>query len=155
MNVIEGEFLAEGLNFGLVVGRFNEMITNKLLDGATNCLVRHGVQSANIHVALVPGSFKIPLIALKMAKTKRYHALICLGAIIRGETPHFDYICREASSGISRVSLETEVPVIFGILATDTTQQAMERAGIKGSNKGWQAAVSAIEMANLAGKIDL
>ena len=155
MNVIEGEFSAEGLNFGLVVGRFNEMITNKLLDGATNCLVRHGVQSANIHVAWVPGSFEIPLIALKMAKTKRYHALICLGAIIRGETPHFDYVCRATSSGISRVSLETEVPVIFGILTTDTTQQAMERAGIKGGNKGWQAAVSAIEMANLAGKIDL
>ena len=154
MNIIEGEFSVEKLNFGVVVSRFNEMITHKLLDGATNCLMRHGVPSDNLHVAWVPGSLEIPLIALKMAQTKRYHALICLGAIIRGETPHFDYVCKETASGISRVALETEIPLIFGVLTTDTTQQAMERAGIKGGNKGWQAAISAIEMANLVRKLD-
>ncbi|MCY4524030.1 MAG: 6,7-dimethyl-8-ribityllumazine synthase [Halobacteriovoraceae bacterium] len=154
MNIIEGKLSAEGLSFGIVVSRFNDMITSKLLDGAVDSLLRHGVNSTDIDTVWVPGSFEIPLIALKMAQSKRFNAIICLGAIIRGETPHFDYVCKETVSGISQVALKTEMPVIFGVLTTNSTEQAMERAGIKSGNKGWDAAVSAIEMAGLIKKFD-
>ena len=154
MSMIEGEFSTTGLRFGIIVSRYNEMISNKLLDGVNNCLARHGVQGDDIDVAKVPGSFDIPVIALKMAKSKKYNSLICLGAVIKGETHHFDYVCKETAGGISRVALGTEVPVIFGVLTTETSEQALERVGIKSGNKGWDAAMSAIEMANLVKKFD-
>jgi 6,7-dimethyl-8-ribityllumazine synthase len=144
-----GKLVGEGLKFGVVVARFNEFITSKLLDGAQDTLTRHGVKEADIDVAWTPGSFEIPLIAKKMAESGRYDAIICLGAVIRGGTPHFDYIAAEVSKGIASVSLGTGLPVILGVITADTLEQAIERAGTKSGNYGSQAAVHAIEMANL------
>jgi 6,7-dimethyl-8-ribityllumazine synthase len=145
----EGNLLGKGLKFGIVVSRFNEFFSSKLLDGAKDALNRHGVAETDIEVAWTPGSFEIPLIAQKMAETKKYNAIICLGAVIRGGTPHFDYIASEVAKGIANVGLHTGVPVIFGVITTDTLEQAIERSGTKDGNKGFDAAVSAIEMANL------
>jgi 6,7-dimethyl-8-ribityllumazine synthase len=145
----EGNLLGKGLKFGVVVSRFNEFFSQKLLEGSRDALLRHGVAEADIDVAWTPGSFEIPLLAQKMAETKKYHAVICLGAVIRGGTPHFDYIAAEVSKGIASVGLKTGVPVIFGVITTDTLEQAIERSGTKDGNKGFDAAVSAIEMANL------
>ena len=144
-----GKLVGEGLKFGVVVSRFNEFITSKLLDGAQDTLARHGVKEADVDVAWTPGSFEIPLIAKKMAKSGRYDAIICLGAVIRGGTPHFDYIAAEVSKGIANVSLESGIPVILGVITADTLEQAIERAGTKSGNYGSQAALHAIEMANL------
>lgn len=149
MKIIEGNLVAEGLKVGIVVGRFNEFIVSKLLGGALDGLKRHGVEEDNIEVAWVPGAFELPLVAKKMAQSEKYDAVICLGAVIKGATPHFDYVCAEASKGIATVSLQTEKPVIFGVLTTDTIEQAIERAGTKAGNKGYDAAVTAIEMSNL------
>lgn len=149
MKMIEGNLVAEGLKVGIVVGRFNEFIVSKLLSGAVDGLKRHGMSEENIEVAWVPGAFELPLIAKKMANTQQYDAVICLGAVIKGSTPHFDYVCAEASKGIASVSLQSEIPVIFGVLTTDTIEQAIERAGTKAGNKGYDAAMTAIEMANL------
>lgn len=149
MKIIEGNLVAEGLKVGIVVGRFNEFIVSKLLGGALDGLKRHGVDEDNIEVTWVPGAFEIPLVAKKMAQNEKYDAIICLGAVIKGSTPHFDYVCAEASKGIATVSLQTEKPVIFGVLTTDTIEQAIERAGTKAGNKGYDAAVTAIEMSNL------
>ncbi len=145
----EGMLLGKGLKFGVVVSRFNEFISKKLLEGAQDALLRHGVDKENIEIAWVPGSFEIPLIAKKLAQTKRYDAVICLGAVIRGGTPHFDYIAAEVTKGIASVSLDTGLPVIYGVITTDTLEQAIERAGTKAGNKGFDAAVNAIEMANV------
>jgi len=145
----EGLLLGKGLRFGLVVSRFNEFITKKLLDGAQDALLRHGVSEADMEVAWVPGSFEIPLIAKKLAQSKKYNAVICLGAVVRGGTPHFEYIAAEVSKGIARVSLETGLPVVYGVIIADTLEQAIERAGTKMGNKGFEAAENAIEMANL------
>ncbi|MBD7911840.1 MULTISPECIES: 6,7-dimethyl-8-ribityllumazine synthase [Clostridium] len=149
MKTFEGNLVAEGLKFGIVVGRFNEFIVSKLLGGALDGLKRHGVREEDIEVAWVPGAFEIPLVAKKLVKTNKYDAIICLGAVIKGSTPHFDYVCAEASKGIASVSLSEEKPVIFGILTTDSIEQAIERAGTKAGNKGYDAAVTAIEMSNL------
>jgi 6,7-dimethyl-8-ribityllumazine synthase len=146
---IEGMLVGKGLKFGLVVSRFNEFFTQKLLDGAQDALLRHGVAQADIDVAWVPGSFEIPLIAKKLAQTKRYDAVICLGAVVRGDTPHFDYISAEVTKGIAMVGLEMGLPVIYGMVTADTLEQAIGRAGTKEGNQGFKAAVSAIEMANL------
>ncbi len=147
--VYEGELVGRGLRFAVVVSRFNEFISSRLLGGAKDALVRHGVPEENLDVAWVPGSFEIPLIAKKMAQTGDYAAVICLGAVIRGATPHFDYVSAEVSKGVAAVSLETGVPVVFGVITADNLEQAIERAGTKSGNKGFDAAVSAIEMANL------
>ncbi|MGC7846654.1 6,7-dimethyl-8-ribityllumazine synthase [Desulforudis sp. 1088] len=147
--VFEGHLIGEGLRVGIVVGRFNEFITSRLLGGAMDSLVRHGVSQDDIDVAWVPGAFEIPLTAKKMLSLQRYDAVICLGAVIRGATPHFDYVAAEAAKGVAKVGLDTGVPVIFGIITADTIEQAIERAGTKAGNKGWQAAESAIEMASL------
>jgi 6,7-dimethyl-8-ribityllumazine synthase len=149
----EGMLLGKGLKFGLVVSRFNEFFSQKLLEGAQDALLRHGVNEQDIDVAWTPGSFEIPLIAQKMAGTKKYDAVICLGAVIRGGTPHFDYIASEVTKGIAKVSLDTGIPVIYGVITTDTLEQAVERSGTKAGNKGFDAAVSAIEMANLVKSI--
>ncbi|WP_313756195.1 6,7-dimethyl-8-ribityllumazine synthase [Tissierella sp.] len=149
MRTIEGNLVAQGIKVGIVVGRFNEFIVSKLLGGALDGLKRHGVEDENVEIAWVPGAFEIPLVAKKMANSKKYHAVICLGAVIRGSTPHFDYVCAEVSKGIANVSLNSELPVIFGVLTTDSIEQAIERAGTKAGNKGYDAAVAAIEMANL------
>jgi len=145
----EGKLLGEGLRFGLVVSRFNEFISKKLLEGAQDALLRHGVKEEDIDIAWTPGSFEIPLIAKKLAQTKKYDAIICLAAVIRGGTPHFQYIAAEVTKGIAKVGLEAELPVIYGVITADTLEQAVERAGTKAGNKGFDAAVSAIEMANL------
>jgi len=149
----EGMLLGKGLKFGMVVSRFNEFITKKLLEGAQDALLRHGVNKEDIEVAWVPGSFEIPLIAKKLAQTKKYDAVICLGAVIRGGTPHFDYIAAEVTKGIASVGLDTGLPVIYGVVITDTLEQAIERAGTKAGNKGFEAAVGAIELANLVKSI--
>lgn len=149
MATFEGHLNADGMKFGIITGRFNEFISSKLLGGAIDCLKRHSADVQNIDEAWVPGAFEIPFLAKKMAETKKYDAIICLGAVVRGSTPHFDYVCSEAAKGISKVSLDTGVPVIFGILTTDTLEQAIERAGTKAGNKGWDAAMTAIEMAAL------
>ena len=149
----EGVLLGKGLKFGLVVSRFNEFLTRKLVDGAQDALLRHGVSQEDIEVAWVPGAFEIPLIAKKLAQSKRYNAVICLGAVIRGETPHFEYIASQLTRDISRVGLDTGLPVIYGVITADTLEQAIERAGTKQGNRGFQAAVSAIEMANLLSNI--
>jgi 6,7-dimethyl-8-ribityllumazine synthase len=149
MRTYEGNLIAQGLKFGIIVGRFNEFIGGKLVSGALDALKRHGVAEDDIELTWVPGAFEIPLIAKKMAKMKKYDGVICLGAVIRGSTPHFEYVSSEVSKGIAHVSLETEVPVVFGVLTTDTIEQAIERAGTKAGNKGYDAAVTAIEMANL------
>ena len=145
----EGNLLGTGLKFGVVSSRFNNFITHHLLEGVQDALTRHGVSSEDIEVAWTPGSFEIPLIAKKMAQSGRFDAIICLGAVIRGGTPHFEYIASEVSKGIAQVSLDTGVPVIFGIITADSLEQAIERAGTKMGNKGFDAAISAIEMANL------
>ncbi len=145
----EGMLDAKGLKFGIVVARFNEFISARLLDGALDCLVRHGAGKGAIEVAWVPGAFEIPLVAAKMAASDKYDAVICLGAVIRGGTPHFDYVAAEVSKGIAKVSLDSKVPVAMGVLTTDSIEQAVERAGTKGGNKGWQAAAGALEMAQL------
>jgi len=145
----EGKLLGEGLRFGLVISRFNEFISKKLLEGAQDALLRHGVREEDIDIAWTPGSFEIPLIAKKLAQTKKYNAIICLAVVIRGGTPHFQYIAAEVTKGIAKVGLETELPVIYGVITADTLEQAVERAGTKAGNKGFDAAMSAIEMANL------
>ena len=145
----EGMLLGKGLKFGLVASRFNEFITKKLVEGAQDALLRHGVNEGDIEIAWVPGTFEIPLIAKKLAETKRYDAIICLGAVVRGGTPHFEYIAGEVTRGVARVGLETGLPIIYGVITADTLEQAIERAGTKAGNKGFEAAVSAIEMANL------
>lgn len=147
--VYEGKLLGQGLKFGLVVGRFNEFITTRLLDGALDALKRHGVADDDIEITWVPGAFEIPLAARRLAMKKKYDTVICLGAVIRGATPHFDYVASEVSKGIAKVSLETGIPVIFGVITADTIEQAVERAGTKAGNKGWSAAVTGIEMADL------
>ncbi|MDF1617263.1 6,7-dimethyl-8-ribityllumazine synthase [Petrocella sp. FN5] len=149
MNVYEGQMVAQDLKFAIVVGRFNEFIGGKLLSGAIDTLVRHGVKDEDIDIIWVPGAFEIPLAAKKLVKNEKYDGVICLGAVIKGSTPHFDYVSSEVSKGIAHVSLESEVPVIFGVLTTDTIEQAIERAGTKAGNKGSDAAMTAIEMANL------
>lgn len=147
--IIEGKLDAKGLRVGLVVSRFNSFICDRLVEGAIDALVRHGGDRENIHVVRVPGAFEIPLTAKKMVESKRYDALVCLGAVIRGSTPHFDYVASEVTKGIASVSLESGVPISFGVLTTDNLEQAIERAGSKAGNKGFDAAVCAIEMANL------
>ncbi|HEX7057575.1 MAG TPA: 6,7-dimethyl-8-ribityllumazine synthase [Bacilli bacterium] len=149
MAVYEGQLVSKNLKYGIVVGRFNEFISGKLLSGALDALKRHGVTDDEIDIAWVPGSFEIPLIARKMADSKKYDAIITLGAVIRGATAHFDYVAGETAKGVAQVAMATGVPVIFGVLTTETIEQAIERAGTKAGNKGWEAAVSAIEMANL------
>lgn len=149
MKIIEGNLVAKDIKIGIVAGRFNEFIVSKLLGGALDAFKRHGISDENIDVAWVPGAFEIPLIAKKMAKNEKYDAVICLGAVIKGATPHFDYVCAEVSKGVANVSLNTEKPVIFGVLTTDTIEQAIERAGTKAGNKGYDSAVTAIEMVNL------
>ncbi|SHI51912.1 6,7-dimethyl-8-ribityllumazine synthase [Dethiosulfatibacter aminovorans DSM 17477] len=153
MKIYEGKLVSQDKKYGIIVGRFNEFIGGKLLSGAIDGLKRHGVEEDNIEVAWVPGAFEIPLIAKKMAKTGRYDAVICLGAVIRGSTPHFDYVSNEVTKGVAHVSLETEIPVIFGVLTTDSIEQAIERAGTKAGNKGFEAALTAVEMVNLLQEI--
>lgn len=153
MKLLEGNLIAKGIKVGIVVGRFNEFIGSKLLSGAIDALKRHGMDEADISVAWVPGAFEIPLIAKKMAKSGNYDAVICLGAVIRGATAHFEYVSAEVSKGIAAVGLEAEIPVVFGVLTVDTIEQAIERAGTKAGNKGSEAAVTAIEMVNLIKEI--
>lgn len=150
----EGHLIGKGLKVGIVAGRFNEFITGKLVSGAEDGFVRHGVEKNDIDIAWVPGAFELPLIAKKMAESGKYDAVITLGAVIRGATAHFDYVCNEAAKGVSQAGMQTGVPVIFGLLTTDTIEQAIERAGTKAGNKGWDAAMSAIEMANLIRSFD-
>ncbi|HIJ57412.1 MAG TPA: 6,7-dimethyl-8-ribityllumazine synthase [Deltaproteobacteria bacterium] len=152
--ILEGKLIAEGKKFAIVVSRFNDFISDKLLAGALDALIRCGTLDDDIHVVKVPGSFEIPLIAKKLAAKHAHHAIICLGAVIRGATPHFDYVSAEVSKGIAAVSLDSEVPVIFGVITTDTIEQAIERAGTKAGNKGWSAAMAAVEMANLMDEVD-
>lgn len=147
--IIQGDLIAKDIKFGIVVSRFNEFISNKLLEGALDCLIRHSAENNNISVVWVPGSFEIPLVAKKMAGSKKYDAVICLGAIIRGATRHFDFVASEAAKGIALAGLQTEVPVIFGVITTENIEQAIERAGTKAGNKGFSAAENAIEMVNL------
>ncbi len=147
--LIQGDLTAKGLKFGIVAARFNDFITGKLLDGAVDALLRHGASESDIEIVKVPGSFEIPLAAKVLARSGKYNAVICLGAVIRGATPHFEYVSAEVSKGVAAVSVESGLPVIFGVLTTDTIEQAVERAGTKSGNKGWDAALSAIEMANL------
>lgn len=154
MKINEGKMIATGLRFAIVVGRFNEFIGSKLLGGAIDALKRHDASEDDIEVTYVPGAFEIPLVAQKLAKTQKFDAVICLGAVIRGSTPHFDYVASEVSKGIAHVSLETGIPVIFGVLTTDTIEQAIERAGTKAGNKGYDAGVTAIEMATLLKRIE-
>lgn len=146
----EGQLVSQQLKYGIVVGRFNEFISSKLLGGALDALKRHGATEEDIEVAWVPGAFEIPLIAKKMAQSNKYDAVITLGVVIRGSTPHFDYVCNEVAKGVSHIALDTGVPTIFGVLTTDSIEQAIERAGTKAGNKGWDAATAAIEMANLS-----
>lgn len=153
MKIIEGELQAKGIKFGIVISRFNDFITSKLLDGARDALLRHGAKEEDIDVIRVPGSFEIPMVAKKMALKGTYNAIICLGTIIRGATPHFEYIAAEASKGIASASMETGVPIAFGIITSDSIEQAVERAGTKSGNKGWDAAMTAIEMVQLLKKL--
>ncbi|MEW6554946.1 MAG: 6,7-dimethyl-8-ribityllumazine synthase [Actinomycetota bacterium] len=149
MTTYEGHLVATGLKFAIVVARFNEFISTRLLDGALDALKRHDADMDAVDIAWVPGSFEIPLVASRLAASGRYDAVICLGAVIRGSTPHFEYVAAEVSKGVARVSLDREVPVVFGIITADTIEQAVERAGAKQGNKGWQAALTAVEMGNL------
>jgi 6,7-dimethyl-8-ribityllumazine synthase len=151
--IIEGKLTGAGKKFAIVASRFNDFITDKLVGGAVDALVRSGVKDEDIQIVKVPGAFEIPLAAKKIARGKKVHAVLCLGAVIRGATPHFDYVSSEVSKGVAAVGLESEVPVIFGVLTTDTIEQAIERAGSKAGNKGWDAAITAIEMANLVGQL--
>ena len=149
MNKFEGKLVASNIKIGIVVSRFNDFITNKLLDGALDGLTRHGVAESDVDVAYVPGAFEITLVASKLAKSKKYDAIICLGAVIRGSTSHYDYVCNEVSKGVAQVSLSEGLPVIFGVLTTENIEQAIERAGTKSGNKGYDCALSAIETVNL------
>lgn len=153
VNVFEGKLSGEGIKFGIVVSRFNSFITERLQDGAIDALVRHGVKENDIDIAKVPGAFEIPFVARQMAKSKKVNAIICLGTIIRGDTPHFEYIAAEVSKGIAAVAMESDIPVIFGILTTESIEQAIERAGTKAGNKGWDAALSGLEMVNLYNQV--
>ena len=153
MNILEGKVVAEGMKVGIVVARFNEFITSKLLSGAIDGLVRHDVKEDDVDVAWVPGAFEIPLVASKMAKSRKYDAVICLGAVIRGSTSHYDYVCNEVSKGIAAVSMENDIPVMFGVITTENIEQAIERSGSKAGNKGYECALGAIEMVNLIRKI--
>jgi 6,7-dimethyl-8-ribityllumazine synthase len=150
----EGNLKADGLRFGIVLGRFNNFITDKLLEGALDCLNRHGATDDKISVAYVPGSMEIPMTAAKMARSEKFDAVLCLGAVIRGETPHFDFVAAESSKGVAKVGMDSGLPVIYGIITADTIEQAVERAGTKAGNKGWDAAMAAIEMVNLFREID-
>jgi len=152
-NIFEGHLISEGLRYGIVISRFNEFISSKLLSGAQDAFIRHGAQESEIDVAWVPGAFEIPLVAQKMAASGKYDAIITLGAVIRGSTSHYDYVCNEVAKGVAGAAQKTGVPVIFGVLTTDSIEQAVERAGTKAGNKGWDAAISAIEMANLLKKL--
>ncbi|MCI8583997.1 MAG: 6,7-dimethyl-8-ribityllumazine synthase [Dorea sp.] len=154
MKIFEGKLVPQEIKIGIVAARFNEFITSKLLSGAMDGLLRHNVREDDIHVAWVPGAFEIPLIASKMANSKKYDAVICLGAVIRGSTSHYDYVCNEVSKGIAAVSLESGVPVMFGVLTTENIEQAIERAGTKAGNKGYDCALGAIEMINLIHEIE-
>ncbi|MBQ5689438.1 MAG: 6,7-dimethyl-8-ribityllumazine synthase [Bacteroidales bacterium] len=153
MNIIEGKLIAEGQKIAIVAGRFNEIITNKLLGGAVDAFKRHGGEEENIDLAWVPGAFEIPLVAKKLAESKKYDAVVCLGAVIRGATPHFDMVANETTKGIAAAGLQTGVPIIFGVLTTDNIEQAVERAGSKAGNKGFEAVTTAIEMVNLMKQI--
>lgn len=154
MKTIEGKLIAQGVKVGIVAARFNEFITSRLLSGAMDGLSRHGVKEDEVDLAWVPGAFEIPLAASKMAKSGKYDAVICLGAVIRGATSHYDYVCAEVSKGIANVSLNTDIPVMFGVLTTDTIEQAIERAGTKAGNKGFECAEGAIEMVNLSRELE-
>jgi 6,7-dimethyl-8-ribityllumazine synthase len=151
--ILEGSLQGHGRRFAIVVSRFNDFVTSRLLEGAQNALARHGVDAASVTVAWVPGAFELPLVAKRLAKSGSFDAIVLLGAVIRGETPHFEAVAGQAASGATAVSLETEIPVIFGVLTTETTEQALQRAGIKAGNKGYEAAVAAVEMADLLAKI--
>jgi len=153
MKVLEGFYEGKGLKIAIVASRFNEFITNKLVGGAEDCLRRHNVEEDDITLAWVPGAFEIPLAAKKLAKSGKYDAIICVGAVIRGATSHYDYVCAEVSKGIASVSLETEIPVLFGVLTTDTIEQAIERAGTKAGNKGYDCAMSALELVQMLRKV--
>ncbi|MBQ5856466.1 MAG: 6,7-dimethyl-8-ribityllumazine synthase [Bacteroidales bacterium] len=153
MNIIEGKLIAEGQKIAIVAGRFNEIITNKLLGGAVDAFKRHGGDEKDIDLAWVPGAFEIPLVAKKLAESKKYDAVVCLGAVIRGATPHFDMVANETTKGIAAAGLQTGVPIIFGVLTTDNIEQAVERAGSKAGNKGFEAVTTAIEMVNLMKQI--
>lgn len=154
MRVLEGKLVASGLKVGIVAARFNEFIVSKLVAGARDGLLRHDVKDEDIDLAWVPGAFEIPLIASKMAKSGKYDAVICLGAVIRGATSHYDYVCSEVSKGIANVSLSSDIPVMFGVLTTDNIEQAIERAGTKAGNKGYDCALGAIEMVNLVRQLE-
>ena len=154
MKSFEGKLIAQNIRVGIVAARFNEFITSRRLGGAMDALLRHDVSEDDVHVAWVPGAFEIPLVASKMAKSGKYDAVICLGAVIRGSTSHYDYVCNEVSKGIAAVSLESGIPVLFGVLTTENIEQAIERAGTKAGNKGYDCAVSAIEMVNLIREMD-
>lgn len=153
MKIYEGKLVADGVKIGIVAGRFNEFITSKLISGALDGLKRHNVDEDSIEIAWVPGAFEIPLVASEMARSKKYDAIICLGAVIRGNTSHYDYVCNEVSKGIAHVSLDTGIPVMFGVVTTENVAQAIERAGTKSGNKGYDVAVGAIEMINLVKEI--
>jgi 6,7-dimethyl-8-ribityllumazine synthase len=153
LRTIEGNFDASSTTFAIVVSRFNSLITDRLLEGAVDCLVRHGATEKNITVVRCPGAFELPQVAQQVARSNAYQAIICLGCVIRGDTPHFDYVASEAAKGIAQVAMQAGVPVSFGVLTTDNLAQALERAGSKGGNKGWDAALTAIELANVAGKL--
>ena len=154
-NIIEGQYIVEDKRVALIVSRFNELVSKKLIEGALDCLKRHKVNEKDITIIWVPGAFEIPSIAKKITTSDKYDAVICLGAVIRGETPHFEYISSEVSKGIAQVALGSKIPVIFGVLTTDTIEQSLERAGTKAGNKGWDAALSAIEMINLIEKLSV
>jgi len=153
MHIIEGHLSAEGRTFGIVVSRFNNLVTKQLLDGATDCLLRHGASENSLTTVYCPGSFEIPQIALQLASSGKFDALICIGCVIRGDTPHFDYIASEVAKGIGQVALQTGVPVAFGVLTTENLEQALERAGAKSGNKGWDAALTAIELVNVTREV--
>ncbi len=151
--IIQGDFKAHGIRIGIVVSRFNEFITHQLLAGALDALTRHGAEDKNVQIVKVPGAFEIPYAAAKMARQKKYDTIICLGAVIRGETPHFEYISSEVTKGIAKIALDTNIPIIYGIITTESIEQAVERAGTKAGNKGWDAAMAAMEMVDLYRKI--
>jgi len=151
--ILEGSLQAEGATFCIVVSRFNSLVTRQLLEGATDCLRRHGAREEHITVVQCPGSFEIPQVAMRLASSGKFAALICLGCVIRGETPHFDYIAAEVAKGVGQVAMQTGVPVAFGVLTTDSLEQALERAGAKSGNKGWDAALTALELVNLGKKL--
>jgi 6,7-dimethyl-8-ribityllumazine synthase len=152
-DIIQGDFKAHGIRIGIVISRFNDFITHQLLAGALDALTRHGAEDKNVQIVKVPGAFEIPYAATKMAQQKKYDAIICLGAVIRGETPHFEYISSEVTKGIAKIALDTNIPIIYGIITTDSIEQAVERAGTKAGNKGWDAAMAAMEMVDLYKKI--